>query len=609
MAYTPFNTGNPIGTWGSVDPRDLVDNAAILDRWVNDQTITQWRDRFGVQRLTWNGMEIAFQQAQDDRQDAFDAEQAEHQADFDAAQVQRESEFNAFLLASGYQFIGDYDTDGPLTITQVNQIFSKDGEFWRAGAALTLPYTTVNDWEIDEANFVSVGDAALRQELAEDDGANKVGWSRHSLSSAISNVHQALDGLELNLWEFAGFITSKPTADPATWDWSPAINAANAVITSLSPNGGAIFAPRGSYGLGSTAVINGLGRVLKGEGVHATTFVALHTGDVINFTESSYCTIKELKVIGTAGATQKGVFFPYRTDIGVTLQNRILDVQVEKCAHGIYLENPVHCSVERARTLDDNVLSGLTSQFVAGVGAGQGGTNLNLRSCWFQCAVTGEACAIFSNWQPVIDGCQFERGRTGLHLRSVPGATILSPQFEDNGQHMLLEGCTNPIVLTPTLDSASTPDIGITIQSIINIDGGSGAKIYGIRSINDSAAHIDFLVRFLNASFGTFPTDVLIDGYASDSGKGFSGSASVTRLQLKRAGANSMLGQTLTSMRIQLDVLSTAPSDPRVGEEFLADGVGWNPVTGVGQRSSTPALAYTRKSSTFNLKRGIWHSK
>ncbi|MDF3842725.1 hypothetical protein P3W55_13495 [Pseudomonas citronellolis] len=226
MAYTPFNTGNPIGTWGSVDPRDLVDNAAIIDRWVNDRTITQWRDRFGVQRLTWNGMEVSFQQAQDDRQDAFDAEQAEHQADFDAAQAQRESDFNAFLLSSGYQFIGDYDTDGPLTITQVNQIFSKDGEFWRAGAALMLPYTTVNDWATDEANFVSVGDAALRQELAEDDGANKVGWSRHSLSSAVVNVHQALDAQPVSAWEFAGLIADKPTADPATWDWSPAIQAA-----------------------------------------------------------------------------------------------------------------------------------------------------------------------------------------------------------------------------------------------------------------------------------------------------------------------------------------------------------------------------------------------
>jgi len=186
MAYTPFNTGNPIGTWGSVDPRDLVDNAAILDRWVNDQTITQWRDRFGIQRLTWNGMEVAFQQAQSDRQDAFDAEQAEHQADFDAAQAQRESDFNDFLLASGYQFVGDYDTDGPLTITQVNQIFSKDGEFWRASASLDLPYTTVEDWAIDQPKFVSVGDAALRQELSQSSGSDIVGYRGTTIYKRLS---------------------------------------------------------------------------------------------------------------------------------------------------------------------------------------------------------------------------------------------------------------------------------------------------------------------------------------------------------------------------------------------------------------------------------------
>lgn len=249
MAYTPFNTGNPIGTWGSVDPRDLVDNAAILDRWVNDQTITQWRDRFGVQRLTWNGMEVAFQQAQDDRQDAFDAEQAEHQADFDTAQAQRESDFNAFLLASGYQFIGDYDDDGPLTITQVNQIFSKDGEFWRAGAALTLPYTTVNDWVVDEPKFVSVGDAALRQELAEDDGADKVGWSRQALSSAVVNVHQALDAQSVSVWEFAGLITDKPTEDPATWDWTPAVQAA---VNDCAANGWTLRFTPGTYTLVAT---------------------------------------------------------------------------------------------------------------------------------------------------------------------------------------------------------------------------------------------------------------------------------------------------------------------------------------------------------------------
>lgn len=212
MAYTPFNTGNPIGTWGSVDPRDLVDNAAILDRWVNDRTITQWRDRFGVQRMTWNGMEVAFRQAQDDRQNAFDEEQDEHQAAFDAAQAQREADFNAFLLASGYQFVGDYDADGPLTITQVNQIFSKDGEFWRAGPTLAgqLPYTTANNWTTDLPKMVAVGDAAIRQQLANSSdltlGANLVSRATPQIASlaALRSVHARYAGDCVYLVQYSG---------------------------------------------------------------------------------------------------------------------------------------------------------------------------------------------------------------------------------------------------------------------------------------------------------------------------------------------------------------------------------------------------------------------
>lgn len=54
-------------------------------------------------------------------------------------------------------------------------------------------------------------------------------WSRQALSSAIANVHQALDAQPVTLWEFAGLITSKPNpGDPATWDWTPALLAAAA---------------------------------------------------------------------------------------------------------------------------------------------------------------------------------------------------------------------------------------------------------------------------------------------------------------------------------------------------------------------------------------------
>lgn len=135
---TRYNTGNPIG---STAVKDLYDNAENLDVLVNDKSKLSHPDRLGVERKTWHGMEEAFQQ---------------------------------FLLDSGYVNIGDY---GPgLEITARNQIFWRDGELYRAGAGLELPYTTTGDWGAEEGLFVSVGDAALRQELAAPYGAGLVGF-------------------------------------------------------------------------------------------------------------------------------------------------------------------------------------------------------------------------------------------------------------------------------------------------------------------------------------------------------------------------------------------------------------------------------------------------
>lgn len=126
---TTYNTGNPIG---SVDVKDLYDNAQNLDEAVNTRQAESWNDRLGVARKTWWGMEQDFQQ---------------------------------FLIDSGYVNIGDY---GPgLEITARNQIFWRDGELYRAGASLELPYTTTGDWGTEEGLFVAVGDQALRQDLVQ----------------------------------------------------------------------------------------------------------------------------------------------------------------------------------------------------------------------------------------------------------------------------------------------------------------------------------------------------------------------------------------------------------------------------------------------------------
>jgi len=141
---TTYNTGNPVP---SGDARDRFDNSQTFDELLNGP-LGSYVNRVGVTLQSWKGFQDAF---------------------------------NQFLLSSGYEFIGDYDADGPLLIQRINQIFSKDGEFWRAaapppGPGPVLPYTTVNNWVTDQPKFVSIGDASLRQALAAVNGAENIGY-------------------------------------------------------------------------------------------------------------------------------------------------------------------------------------------------------------------------------------------------------------------------------------------------------------------------------------------------------------------------------------------------------------------------------------------------
>lgn len=81
----------------------------------------------------------------------------------------QESRFQQFLLSSGYQFLGDYES-GPYMVTALNQIIRYQNELWRLNASTTPPYTTAGvnsaSWATDVTHLVSVGDAALRQDLA-----------------------------------------------------------------------------------------------------------------------------------------------------------------------------------------------------------------------------------------------------------------------------------------------------------------------------------------------------------------------------------------------------------------------------------------------------------
>lgn len=156
---TTYFTKNPLG---STSPYDLFDNAQNFDIAVNSITEVIWKDRFGNDRKTYWGMEQLFS----------------------AQLLSQEQRFNLFIQNSGYKVIGDY-TEGPLTITEYNQLIRYDGELWKLTAATDIPFTTTgNDstsWVNDSTHFVSIGDAVLRQNLAS---------SQDDLGDALINVKQ-----------------------------------------------------------------------------------------------------------------------------------------------------------------------------------------------------------------------------------------------------------------------------------------------------------------------------------------------------------------------------------------------------------------------------------
>lgn len=150
---TKYATMNPLG---STSPYDLFDNAQNFDFAANSVAAAIWQDRLGRNRKTLWGME----------QDSV------------AQLLTQEQRFNAFIQTLGYDVIGEY-TSGPLTIHEYSELIRYENEFWKLNASTNIPFTTTgNDavsWAVDSVHFVSVGDAALRSELASPAGAGLVG--------------------------------------------------------------------------------------------------------------------------------------------------------------------------------------------------------------------------------------------------------------------------------------------------------------------------------------------------------------------------------------------------------------------------------------------------
>jgi len=133
-----YNTGNALG---SADPRDLFDNSENLDGAVNSELDT-WVDRFGKTRRTMAGI------------------------DHDS---------NRAMLAYGYVTKKSFTLGN--TLSNPNEVLFNegDGEYYRWDGALpkVVPASSTPETAggIGSGEWVSVGDAALRQELAAGEGS------------------------------------------------------------------------------------------------------------------------------------------------------------------------------------------------------------------------------------------------------------------------------------------------------------------------------------------------------------------------------------------------------------------------------------------------------
>ncbi|MGK0545347.1 sialate O-acetylesterase [Halomonas cupida] len=168
-SMTTYKTGNPIG---SESPKDLYDNAQNLDILLNHPTKTEHPDRLGVPRKTWHGMEVGYESIS---QEALDR-------------------VSQAVASAGYQYI-DTPYAGSITVDDYNQVIRAQGpagdyEFWKLSAGTPVPYITTGAGMPEGGAFVSVGDAALRSELANqsdaESGSSLVGHRGESVSDAIN---------------------------------------------------------------------------------------------------------------------------------------------------------------------------------------------------------------------------------------------------------------------------------------------------------------------------------------------------------------------------------------------------------------------------------------
>lgn len=144
-----YLTGNPIGPDGSNDPRDLSDNAQIIDVIATDTSKMETPSRLGDPLTTVAGM----------KQLVID-----------------------YLSGQGFESVHLQYVDGqPLTVIRPTQLIDRGNSVYRVKMPSTFPVTLSGNWAADSQLLIDVGDEALRATLASLSGSGIVGHDQQAL--------------------------------------------------------------------------------------------------------------------------------------------------------------------------------------------------------------------------------------------------------------------------------------------------------------------------------------------------------------------------------------------------------------------------------------------
>ncbi|NMD79631.1 hypothetical protein HG597_10975 [Klebsiella sp. DNRA6] len=226
---TRYNTGYPVP---SPAMPDVWDNNETIDSFVNspENSVTT---RTGIVRDTMFGMQKKADEQRIAASVALAEQMDSQESAFNAAQTDKEDRFQGFLDSSGYVFLGNYE-NGPFQFSARNQYIRYNNQYYRLNAATDVGFittgTTAASFANDVTHFVLMDGDTLRQNLGSSEpgmGGSLVAFAPAELADQITTVNQALSAQAPTIWQYARYVTNKPTTFPSTWDWGPAFQAAH----------------------------------------------------------------------------------------------------------------------------------------------------------------------------------------------------------------------------------------------------------------------------------------------------------------------------------------------------------------------------------------------